>query len=120
MSCSIKNSGGEEGEYESKSVTQNGSITAEQFTIDENLLVDPKLLFIGTKIGEGAHGKVYEGRLVQSYNIIVLCLLSYNFSLACKAWESNVYFIWLKTELILNLVCMKRLILFINTVQKFM
>ncbi|KAG2691114.1 hypothetical protein I3843_09G216300 [Carya illinoinensis] len=64
MSCSIKNSGGEEGEYESKSVTQNGSVTAEQFTIDENLLVDPKLLFIGTKIGEGAHGKVYEGRII--------------------------------------------------------
>ncbi|PWA59754.1 protein kinase superfamily protein [Artemisia annua] len=31
-------------------------------TIDERVLVDPKLLFIGAKIGEGAHGKVYEGR----------------------------------------------------------
>ncbi|XP_022949372.1 serine/threonine-protein kinase HT1-like [Cucurbita moschata] len=47
---------------ERKSVSQNGSITAQQLTIDENLLVDPKLLFIGSKIGEGAHGKVYEGR----------------------------------------------------------
>ncbi|KAJ4911493.1 Protein kinase superfamily protein [Raphanus sativus] len=30
--------------------------------IEESLLVDPKLLFIGSKIGEGAHGKVYQGR----------------------------------------------------------
>ena len=49
---------------ERKSVSRNGSITAQQLTIDENLLVDPKLLFIGSKIGEGAHGKVYEGRSV--------------------------------------------------------
>nr|AFK49305.1 unknown [Medicago truncatula] len=46
-----------------KSVRSNGSLTnTTQFTIDENLLVDPKLLFIGSKIGEGAHGKVYQGR----------------------------------------------------------
>lgn len=64
MSCREKNRGGEEGEYVPKSVTQNGSITDCQLTIDENLLVDPKLLFIGSKIGEGAHGKVYEGRSV--------------------------------------------------------
>ncbi|WVZ08613.1 hypothetical protein V8G54_021959, partial [Vigna mungo] len=50
------------GSTESKSVRENGSLAATQFTIDENLLVDPKLLFIGSKIGEGAHGKVYEGR----------------------------------------------------------
>lgn len=43
-------------------VSRNGSITAPQLTIDENLLVDPKLLFIRSKIGEGAHGEVYEGR----------------------------------------------------------
>ncbi|KAL1321920.1 hypothetical protein AAHE18_14G160400 [Arachis hypogaea] len=47
---------------ESKSVKQNGFITDTQLTIDESLLVDPKLLFIGSNIGEGAHGKVYEGR----------------------------------------------------------
>ncbi|KAK9723691.1 hypothetical protein RND81_05G018200 [Saponaria officinalis] len=49
---------------------KNGSITGkplspprlQQLFIDETLLVDPKLLFIGSKIGEGAHGKVYEGR----------------------------------------------------------
>lgn len=30
--------------------------------IDEKVLIDPRLLFIGAKIGEGAHGKVYEGK----------------------------------------------------------
>lgn len=75
MSCSDKNRGGEEREYEkpharksvernSKSGSGNGSITSSQLTIDERVLVDPKLLFIGSKIGEGAHGKVYEGRSV--------------------------------------------------------
>ncbi|PON51610.1 Mitogen-activated protein kinase kinase kinase [Parasponia andersonii] len=49
-------------ELEPNSVLQNGSIIAPQLTIDENLLVDPRLLLIGSKIGEGAHGKVYEGR----------------------------------------------------------
>uniref|UniRef100_A0A803L3D8 Protein kinase domain-containing protein n=1 Tax=Chenopodium quinoa TaxID=63459 RepID=A0A803L3D8_CHEQI len=39
--------------------SRNGSITG---SLDESLLVDPRLLFIGSKIGEGAHGKVYEGR----------------------------------------------------------
>ncbi|EXB42381.1 Serine/threonine-protein kinase HT1 [Morus notabilis] len=77
MSCSERNRGGGEEEEERRheqpvlprsvemdpnSVSRNGSITAPQLTIDENLLVDPKLLFIGSKIGEGAHGKVYQGR----------------------------------------------------------
>lgn len=73
MSCSESNTGGEQGEIEESiirnsvevdpnSFTQNGSIMAPQLTIDENLLVDPKLIFIGSKVGEGAHGKVYEGR----------------------------------------------------------
>ena len=44
----------------------NGSIEEELLTIDENLLIDPKLLFIGSKIGEGAHGRVYEGRSVSA------------------------------------------------------
>ena len=72
MSCSEKNRG-EEGKYaksvprnsvegDPKLISQNGSITATQLTIDESLLVDPMLLFIGSKIGEGAHGKVYKGR----------------------------------------------------------
>ncbi|XP_002532865.2 serine/threonine-protein kinase STY13 [Ricinus communis] len=68
MSCSSDNSNrGRENEEQSVEVqtviTQNGSLTApHQLSIDENLLVDPKLLFIGSKIGEGAHGKVYQGR----------------------------------------------------------
>ncbi|MBA0827519.1 hypothetical protein Goarm_012296 [Gossypium armourianum] len=55
MSCS---------EAETRSVAvSNGLITsADELTIDQNLLIDPKSLFIGSKIGEGAHGKVYEGR----------------------------------------------------------
>lgn len=49
-------------------IVSNGSITAaEELTIDHNLLIDPKLLFIGSKIGEGAHGKVYEGRSVSKH-----------------------------------------------------
>ncbi|RDY11085.1 Serine/threonine-protein kinase HT1, partial [Mucuna pruriens] len=71
MSCRERSRGkGAEKEYEngsvgldSKSVRHNiGSIEDEQLTIDENLLIDPKLLFVGSKIGEGAHGRVYEGR----------------------------------------------------------
>lgn len=34
----------------------------DEFTLDETWLIDPKLLFVGPKIGEGAHGKVYEGK----------------------------------------------------------
>ncbi|GAV67483.1 Pkinase_Tyr domain-containing protein [Cephalotus follicularis] len=81
MSCSEKRGGGymgvieerkhcvlegeedEEEEENTSSVTQpNSSLTAPPLTIDGNLLVEPKLLFIGSKIGEGAHGKVYQGR----------------------------------------------------------
>lgn len=75
MSCSEGFRGGEEREYEPQVlrssvdvepnnglVSQNGSLTAPQLVIDQNLLVDPRLLFIGSKIGEGAHGKVYKGR----------------------------------------------------------
>ncbi|KAJ8753756.1 hypothetical protein K2173_000010 [Erythroxylum novogranatense] len=62
-SGSDKNGGGDKREYKTTtSVSQNGSTTAPQLSIDENLLVDPNLLFIGSKVGEGAHGKVYEGR----------------------------------------------------------
>lgn len=81
MSCSERFRGGEEEEYkhqvlrrsvdvETNLVSQNGSITIPQLTIDDNLLVDPKVLFIGSKIGEGAHGKVYEGRLVSTSSFV--------------------------------------------------
>ncbi|CAH9092299.1 unnamed protein product [Cuscuta epithymum] len=32
------------------------------FNLDSKWVVDPKLLFVGPKIGEGAHAKVYEGK----------------------------------------------------------
>lgn len=38
------------------------SFPSAQLDIDEKHLIDPKLLYIGAKIGEGAHGKVYEGK----------------------------------------------------------
>ncbi|KAG1365633.1 putative Kinase ATN1-like protein [Cocos nucifera] len=41
---------------------KNGAVPAPSLDIDEKLLIDPRLLFIGSKIGEGAHGKVYEGK----------------------------------------------------------
>ena len=95
MSCSERNrGGGGEGEEDRKrhehpvlqrsvelepnSVSQNGSITASQLTIDENLLVDPRLLLIGAKIGEGAHGKVYEGRSVSLLSFFFCFVFSKN------------------------------------------
>ncbi|RWR72339.1 serine/threonine-protein kinase HT1 [Cinnamomum micranthum f. kanehirae] len=36
-------------------------VSAEEPTIDERWLIDPKLLYLGPKIGEGGHAKVYEG-----------------------------------------------------------
>ncbi|XP_042036533.1 serine/threonine-protein kinase STY13-like [Salvia splendens] len=33
-----------------------------EFSLDPKWLVDPKLLLVGPKIGEGAHAKVYEGK----------------------------------------------------------
>ncbi|XP_019240819.1 PREDICTED: serine/threonine-protein kinase HT1-like [Nicotiana attenuata] len=71
MSCSEKSREREEEETPVGSVqkyvegvSRNGSsvVPSNQLSIDERVLVDPKQLFIGTKIGEGAHGKVYEGR----------------------------------------------------------
>uniref|UniRef100_A0A3Q7I1R8 Protein kinase domain-containing protein n=1 Tax=Solanum lycopersicum TaxID=4081 RepID=A0A3Q7I1R8_SOLLC len=70
MSCSEKSREREEEENPVGSVhkyvegvSRNGSIVpSTHLSIDERVLVDPKQLFIGTKIGEGAHGKVYEGR----------------------------------------------------------
>ncbi|KAL6568763.1 hypothetical protein OROHE_004447 [Orobanche hederae] len=59
----------EEGEHDKlgrrsvEGVSPKGSITGSvDLLIDERVLVDPKSLFIGSKIGEGAHGKVYQGR----------------------------------------------------------
>lgn len=53
--------------------TQSGSTLAEMESgstfyageglhIDPSWLIDPKLLFVGPRIGEGGHAKVYEGK----------------------------------------------------------
>lgn len=34
----------------------------EEFNLDSKWLIDPKQLFVGPKIGEGAHAKVYQGK----------------------------------------------------------
>jgi hypothetical protein len=41
---------------------RSSDATAPPSWIDRKLLVDPKNLFVGGKIGEGAHGKVYKGK----------------------------------------------------------
>lgn len=33
-----------------------------ELNLEAKWLIDPKLLFVGPKIGEGAHAKVYEGK----------------------------------------------------------
>ncbi|KAF8378221.1 hypothetical protein HHK36_029560 [Tetracentron sinense] len=40
----------------------NGFYSVEEFYLDPKWLIDPKHLFVGPRIGEGAHGKVYEGK----------------------------------------------------------
>ena len=40
----------------------NGFYESEEFNLDAKWLVDPKLPFVGPRIGEGAHAKVYEGK----------------------------------------------------------
>jgi hypothetical protein len=32
------------------------------FVLDAGFIIDPKHIFVGPKIGEGAHPKVYEGK----------------------------------------------------------
>lgn len=39
-----------------------GFLNADELRLDPKWLIDPKLLFVGPRIGEGAHGKVYEGK----------------------------------------------------------
>lgn len=48
---------------ESRGVNGNGFFSgSDQFQLDPKLLIDPKHLFVGPRIGEGAHAKVYEGK----------------------------------------------------------
>lgn len=41
---------------------KNGLVSDARFSLDGKLLIDHTQLFVGSKIGEGAHGKVYEGK----------------------------------------------------------
>ncbi|KAE8720122.1 Kinase superfamily protein isoform 2 [Hibiscus syriacus] len=40
----------------------NGFFSTQDFNLDAKWLIDPRQLFVGPKIGEGAHAKVYEGK----------------------------------------------------------
>ncbi|KMZ59921.1 Protein kinase superfamily protein [Zostera marina] len=40
----------------------SGFFSLEEFRLDPKFYIDPKLLFVGPRIGEGAHAKVYEGK----------------------------------------------------------
>ncbi|CAA7046593.1 unnamed protein product [Microthlaspi erraticum] len=40
----------------------SGFYSNEEFELDPKWLVDPRHLFVGPKLGEGAHAKVYEGK----------------------------------------------------------
>ncbi|KAM0944177.1 putative dual-specificity kinase TKL-Pl-4 family [Dioscorea sansibarensis] len=40
----------------------DGFFSVDNFCIDPKWLIDPKQLFVGPRIGEGAHAKVYEGK----------------------------------------------------------
>ncbi|MBA0672141.1 hypothetical protein Goklo_024118, partial [Gossypium klotzschianum] len=42
--------------------SKNGFFSTQDFSIDAKWLIDPRQLFVGPKIGEGAHAKVYEGK----------------------------------------------------------
>lgn len=42
--------------------SENGFYSFSEFNLDASWLIDPKHIFVGPKIGEGAHAKVYEGK----------------------------------------------------------
>ncbi|KAK8672523.1 hypothetical protein V6N13_110889 [Hibiscus sabdariffa] len=42
--------------------SSNGFFSTQEFNLDAKWLIDPQQLFVGPKIGEGAHAKVYEGK----------------------------------------------------------
>lgn len=44
-----------------------------EFRLDEKFLLDPQLICIGSKIGEGAHGKVYKGKYVYVLQGFMFC-----------------------------------------------
>ncbi|KAE8706267.1 hypothetical protein F3Y22_tig00110402pilonHSYRG00048 [Hibiscus syriacus] len=42
----------------------NGFFAAQDLSIESKWLIDPQQLFVGPEIGEGAHAKIYEGKLL--------------------------------------------------------
>lgn len=57
-----------------QSFDSNCTIPVTCFDIDKKLLIDPKKLYIGSKIGEGAHGKVFEGKF--SEQVVALKIIN--------------------------------------------
>lgn len=51
-----------EGDRERNMGSGNGVYSVGEFSLDSKWLIDPKHLFVGPRIGEGAHAKVYEGK----------------------------------------------------------
>lgn len=54
----------------------------DEFRLEAKWLVDPKHLFVGPRIGEGAHAKVYEGKyeLFEDLSVLALLILLGSFS----------------------------------------
>nr|GEV43218.1 serine/threonine-protein kinase HT1-like [Tanacetum cinerariifolium] len=52
----------------------NGFYSTSEFSLEAKWLIDPKLLFVGPKIGEGAHAKVYEGKY--KYKIVAIKIVN--------------------------------------------
>lgn len=42
--------------------SENRFCSTDEFKLDAKWLIDPKHLFVGPRIGVGAHAKVYEGK----------------------------------------------------------
>lgn len=42
--------------------SENGFYSVDEFCLDAKWVIDPQYLFVGPRIGEGAHAKVYEGK----------------------------------------------------------
>ncbi|KAF2308448.1 hypothetical protein GH714_009694 [Hevea brasiliensis] len=64
----------------------NNAFYSGDFNLDAKWLIDPKLLFVGPKIGEGAHAKVYEGNVIVEVIIYTIMgvAVCYQFIGACK------------------------------------
>ncbi|KAL3627980.1 hypothetical protein CASFOL_028082 [Castilleja foliolosa] len=50
--------------------------SGEEFSLDLKWLVDPKLLLVGPKIGEGAHAKVYEGKFIGACKELIMVIVT--------------------------------------------